>query len=356
MMALLVGFTSATAQETQKFTAAKHNEYGLVYSLPVTHFDIEVTAEKIVSKAGPYYKYAKKYLSIDNPITADAQRLRLKDVVITPYGVADENNKYLVQFKKGSSPFMMLSSSGLPLAINREISTDVASMTTDKKNPVQKAVSPTDAFASVLPGELLVSESTAKRAEMAATMIYKIRESRTALITGEAEQMPPDGEAMKLVMKQLDEQESALMALFVGTQTTETITKHIHFVPSEELSRKVLFRVSDFNGIVGPDDLSGEPVYATLKITQRGELPVNEKGETKKLPKGAVMYNIPGEAQVTLEYKNTKISSGLYQVAQYGIQFGLDPDMFCDKKAPSYAIFYPETGAIKEIGLCSGGN
>ena len=53
MMALLVGFTSATAQETQKFTAAKHNEYGLVYSLPVTHFDIEVTAEKIVSKAGP---------------------------------------------------------------------------------------------------------------------------------------------------------------------------------------------------------------------------------------------------------------------------------------------------------------
>ena len=30
--------------------------------------------------------------------------------------------------------------------------------------------------------------------------------------------------------------------------------------------------------------------------------------------------------------------------------------MFCDEKAPSYAIFYPETGAIKEIGLCSGGN
>lgn len=34
------------AQETKRLTAEKHNEYGLIYSLPQTHLDIEVVATK----------------------------------------------------------------------------------------------------------------------------------------------------------------------------------------------------------------------------------------------------------------------------------------------------------------------
>ena len=41
MLACSVAFASAvTAQTTQKFTATKANDYGLVYSLPVTVLDI----------------------------------------------------------------------------------------------------------------------------------------------------------------------------------------------------------------------------------------------------------------------------------------------------------------------------
>ena len=50
---------SAFAQETTKLTAGKHNEYGLIYSLPKTVFDIEVVATQTIVKAGPYYKYAE---------------------------------------------------------------------------------------------------------------------------------------------------------------------------------------------------------------------------------------------------------------------------------------------------------
>ena len=67
-LTVVCGLQSVEAQTTQKFTAAKHNEYGLVYSLPVTHVRIMVEAEKTVSKAGPFYKYAKKYLGIDNVV------------------------------------------------------------------------------------------------------------------------------------------------------------------------------------------------------------------------------------------------------------------------------------------------
>lgn len=57
--------------------------------------------------------------------------------------------------------------------------------------------------ASVFSEELLMAGSTAKQAEVAAKQIYRIRESRLNILTGEADNLPPDGEAMKLVIQQL---------------------------------------------------------------------------------------------------------------------------------------------------------
>ena len=348
LTAMLIAFLSGSAvqaQETQKFTADKHNEYGLVYSLPVTHFDIVINAEQITRTAGPFYMYAKKYLGINNPIVEDSKDIEIKSVDIVPFGVPDKENEFLVEFKKAPTYFI-LNSKGLPLSINTQNTAPVEEAITHE---AEAAVTPNQNSAMSLPGELLMSESTAKKAEIAANMIYKLRESRTAFITGEADEMP-DGAALKVIMEQLKKQETSLMALFAGTTVTEQVQKHIEYVPGEEVSEIIPFRISDYYGVVDSEDLSGAPVYLTLKITKRGEMPVNEKGETKKLPKNAVMYNIPGEANITLEYEGETICNKTLQVAQYGIQFGLDPKMFTDKKNPSYAIFYPETGAIMEIG------
>ena len=69
-LSLCLFFTTslAFAQETKKLTAEKHNEYGLIYSLPQTHLDVEVVATKTTRKAGPYYQYAEKYLGISGAI------------------------------------------------------------------------------------------------------------------------------------------------------------------------------------------------------------------------------------------------------------------------------------------------
>ena len=98
----------ATAQETQKLTANKHNEYGIIYSLPVTHLNIEVEAVKTVKKAGPYYKYAKKYLGVSKVISHDSQTWEIKSIKITPYGVPNKDNEYLMKFKSGSVPYLLL--------------------------------------------------------------------------------------------------------------------------------------------------------------------------------------------------------------------------------------------------------
>lgn len=348
-LAAFATITTASAQSTQKFTAAKHNEYGLTYSLPITHLRVTVEAEKTVRKAGPYYQYAKKYLGTDDVVTADSQEWTLKDIEVSTFGVPDPDNQYLMQFKAGANVFVMKSDDGLLLSVNAE---NVQTPSPKRKAVEQNAsVLDDNAYTHAMPGELLVSASTAKRAEIAAQQIYKIRESRTNYATGEADQMPPDGAAMKLVLDQLDAQEKALCALFLGTVQRSTEIKEFTFVPDTvDTTNQVIMRISDTNGMVDSDDLCGEPLYVSMTVLERGELPVDDKGVTKKLPKGAVVYTMPGKAQFTFNYAGKKVAQHTFDVAQLGVEFGLDPNLFSNKKAPSYVKFYPETGAIKEIG------
>ena len=120
------------------------------------------------------------------------------------------------------------------------------------------------------------------------------------------------------------------------------------FTPGEP-GRSVLFRMSDFAGFVAADDYSGEPVYVNVKVTRRGEMPVDDKGDEKKVPRDAVIYNIPGAATVSLSHSGKTLWSGDLECSQYGIQFGLQPTLFSDRKARSYAVFDPATGALVKL-------
>ncbi len=338
----------AMAQETQRLTANKLNEYGLIYSLPVTHLNVEIEAVKTVKKAGPYYKYAKKYLGVGNVVTEDSQTWDIKEVSISPKGVPDKENEYLMKFKSGSAPFLLLDEAGLPLAINTEVEESVVKRKRNKY--ADKDVFEGMDYADVFSEDMVASESTMKRAEAAAQKIFELRESRNDLVSGNADQMPPDGQSLKLMLDELSRQESVLTAMFIGTTQTETKVFRYDYLPTGDVSNEILLRVSDFDGIVDKNDLSGEPVYLSLTVTEKGELPVDEKGESKKLPKGAVMYCIPGKAEVTLKYKGNVIAHESVEVSQFGVEHGLEPKMFTDKKSPAYVIFNPESGSIREIG------
>ena len=101
------------------------------------------------------------------------------------------------------APYAYLTEDGLLCSINAEYTPVESELDAAKKNKgSQQKV--TDA--SVFSEELLMAGSTAKQAEVAAKQIYRIRESRLNILTGEADNLPPDGEAMKLVIQQLEEQ------------------------------------------------------------------------------------------------------------------------------------------------------
>ncbi len=229
--AILSMTTSLTAQESQKLTANKHNEYGIIYALPVTHLNIEVEAVKTIKKAGPYYRYADKYLGVKNPVIKDSETWEIRDVQISPVGVPDKENEYLMKFKSGSAPFLMLDENGLPLSINIEPEEAVVKRKRNKM-PDKSILDGTD-YASAFTEDMIASESMMKRAETTAAKIFELRESRNDLVSGNADQMPPDGQSLELMLNELNRQEQMLTAMFTGTTQTETKVFRVDYVPTK---------------------------------------------------------------------------------------------------------------------------
>ncbi len=350
-IAALAATFGLQAQNTQKFTASKSSDYGIVYSLPVTELDITIEAEITAREPGEFFNYARRHLGITDAVTKPTREIDVKSVVITPRGVADPDNRWLAQFKNGATPFMLLTPDGIPLTLNSEI----AAATETPAQPVAKAAEPTilqtEAAQQAMTQDMIRSSSTSKRAELAAQRIFELRDTRSDLLSGQADNPPADGQAMQLVLDNLARQEAALTAMFAGTEQKWTDVRTISIRPdSLGLADEVIARLSAFDGIVGADNLAGAPLTVNVDVLSFGELPVNEKGEAKRFPKGGVAYTIPGRAMVTVNYDGKKVAGCEVDLAQLGITFGLEPNLFTDKKAPSQLRLDPATGAILLLG------
>ncbi|MDR2145462.1 MAG: DUF4831 family protein, partial [Tannerella sp.] len=315
--------------------------------LPRTSFIINAEVTKISIKAGPYYRWAEQYLGVKDVPAEDRVYYQLGDITLTNKGIPDENNRYKIEFKqKTVAPFVYLTDDGLLCAINAEFTPETAP--SSRKRPDNNAAN----AASTIPAlteELLMAGSVAKQAEVAAKQIYRLRESKTDILTGDADNMPPDGEAMKLIISKLEEQEKALTKLFTGTETQETSSFEISILPDDELEHEVLFRFSSKLGILDDDDLAGEPVYMNLTALERAPvLDAKEAAKKEKEMKG-VIYNVPGKALVEIVRANKTVLKREEPFVQFGTQESLMPVILEDKREIVKVIFYPETGGIRQI-------
>lgn len=351
-LACLLTASLGWCQATKTLTAEKSNEYGLVYSLPTTALEVEVTAVHEVGKKGPYYLYAKKSIAAEKGVSEDYEKWLITDVKVRPYGVSDSGTQYLMQLRPGALTSITVDADGMLLAINKEVDAPAKASRTPASQP-QGVKWPTGReYLDFVDEDFVASKSSAKQAQLLAESLMEVRDSKLALTRGTADAMPADGKQMELMLASLGEQEAALTAAFTGTVTTEYVTRKFTFIPDGD-SRRILFRLSEFAGFVDADDLSGDPVYIQTETLNQASLPLDAKGEPKKLPKNAVIYNIPGSAQVTVSSLGKTLFEKEIQMAQLGMTFGLDPALFTDKKEPSFAVFDPVTGALLEIGSVS---
>lgn len=352
---LIAALTAATclashAQTSQKITAGKANEYGLVYTLPQTAVDIYIEAEVSESHPGEFYNYARRHLGINDAITTDSRSARVVSALIVPRGIPDPDKRYTAQFKAGQSAYITLSDTEMPIAINSEGGAAAEAPAIPAARPAAPSPLEGEAARQAVTSDMARSASVSKKAELAAQRIFELRETRSDILSGNADNPPADGDAMKLVLENLSAQEAALTAMFAGTTSTRTEVRRYTIVPdSSDMSSRVIGRLSAVDGLIDADNLAGAPITVDIKVIEQGVLPVNEKGEVKSFPKGGVAYNIPGSAAVTVSYGGNRIASATLPMAQLGIVFGLDPSLFTNKKEPYKVTFDPTSGAVLEL-------
>ena len=180
--------------------------------------------------------------------------------------------------------------------------------------------------------------------------IYDLRESRDALIKGEADNMPKDGAQLKIMLDQLALQEQALSQLFKGTIDTSTEVFTIDVTPEEQTDRMVLFRFSQKLGVVDNDDLSGSPVYLSLKSMNTLPQPVEDEKAAKKKSKmeEGVYYNVPERVAVSVFDTSKEYCKGEIPMAQFG-NVEILSDILFDKKTTTQVTFYSSNGGIKQL-------
>ncbi len=342
------------AQQVTRLSATKANDFGIVYSLPQTALQITLQAEGTVKTPGEFYQYAERYLGPEaarEAIAKPSSTWQLTGAQIETYGVPQTSGEtWLMQFKSGANVSLLVNQQGLPLALGTEVEEQPEGTAQPKMQ--EQTLTRADATASryAMTEDMVQSSSLAKRAALAAAQIMELRRSRQDYLTGQADVMP-DGAALKLILDNINSQEEALTAMFLGSVTKRSAQTVVDFTPgADNETNRVIARINPVKGFVAADDLSGAPVYLNLTITDKGVMPLNEKGEQKKFPKNGIAYCIPGTARATIDFNGKTFCQLNFNLAQAGVVYGLDPSLFTDKKAPAYVIFDTTTGGIRELG------
>jgi len=323
---------------------------GVNYFLPKTVFEVVLTAEKTVTKPGEFAAYADRYLRLKDVPTVESTTWTLKAVTLMPYGAPDSTKAFSIKLRaKTAAPLVSLTDDGLLLGVNVDATPDPAPEL-PQRVPAPKPVNGRD----FMTHDILAAGSTSKMAQLTAEEIYDIRDSRNALVRGEAENTPKDGAQLKLMLDNIDQQRAALESLFKGQELTSTEVLSFDYEPSanpeECAERHLLCRFSRKLGLVATDDLSGEPIWITVKA--QGSLPPIETDaeaakKKAKLEQG-LYVNQPRRAQVTIFTATQTLLTAEVPVAQLGTVEVLSDALF-NKKLDTKVTLHQHTGSVKQV-------
>ena len=268
------------------------------YALPQTVISLEVTAENEQFHAGPYAKYAMKYLGVD-------ARIRM-----TPLVEADPSRRLSVNTGAGKETFLSLSAQGL-VAIgdgqtgrssqwrfpspsdadfaDRGVSSNLTSEQTTLYRSVQNNT-------VAVQQDMVVTKSIEQRAREAADMIFSLRKKRVEIVTGDTD-ATFSGEAMAAAIQEISRMEKEYLSLFIGYSDIQIQKMKFDVVPSKTAKSQVYvaFRVSDQEGLVSADNVAGKPYLLELVPQQVTD------ATASMTPKGTVAwYRVPAVCTVKL--------------------------------------------------------
>ena len=345
LFALLVSVTAFSQTRVDKYTAGS-NLGTTTYYLPKTAIKVTLHITKTSYTPGDLYNYANHYLRLKDVSGTPSVHWTLNTIELTSVGVPDANKIYTIEVRnKTVAPLLELTKNGIILSINKT-SEIVPTATEAEHNWKKKKKLDARDF---LTEEILRTGSTAKMAELIAKEIYEIRDTRNSILRGQAENMPQDGNALKIILASLKEQEEALKELFSGSTTQEETTESFTVVPTKNIQHETLFRFSTHFGLVDADDLSGDPYFiSVVDLKTVPPLSAEAIAERAKKKIEGVIYNVPGLAKVTIADSRKELLSKNVPIAQFGNEETLGDKLF-DKNATTRVTFDPTTGGLLNL-------
>lgn len=313
----------------------------LVYALPMTVFEIEVTLDHTIEKPGPYVSFASDLIGISDVIKVEREEWSLRSVSLKPLEEIDPAEYYII---KSNTPIrsnsLILRENGLILDINsgslpkREQGSygfdsgggDLRfnDLGADRYSSVQRdtAYRVVKVDSSFLRVPYLVEKkrqlTKEQLAELAARTLLELREGRHMILTGEANVFPQSDAAIN----EINRIEKEYMSLFVGKTWSEIVTIKIYFIPemTENNLSSVLFRLSDERGVSDPKSTVGEPVTIALVPTGKTKPLYASQGIQLVSSTAApgLIYRIPEVVEATVQYGNKTILKTRTIVYQFG--------------------------------------
>ena len=321
---------------------------GAIYFLPKTAVRFTFLVEKTTYTPGDFAAYAQRYMRLKDIQQEPSTQYRILQIKQTPIAVPDSTKKYAIKFdSKTVAANIALSEDGRLLAINAE------PKTAEETEAFRAAAKPKRVNPRQLMNQdILSAGSTAKMAQLTAQEIYDLRENRNLLIKGQADFMPKDGEQLRLMLHQIDTQDEALTSLFKGTYDCDTTEHEITICPDGSFERQLLFRLSQVNGLVDTDDLSGEPFYVSVEDLNTVPDPViDEKAaaKAKRKPFEAGIYvNVPDKMRITLYQGVNVLQVSELPAAQFGNVELLSGELF-NKRYTTHLWLNPLTGGVERL-------
>lgn len=320
----------------------------IVYSLPLTHLRIEVQIEKVIRKAGPYFRYSEKYLNITNVVTEDSETFRIIGVKITPMGKPDPDKTYSIR-PNGSDVAQNICLNQMGILRGFNLNECIPEGVSNEFKPTKSEIQSVDVNFDAVPyiEKQLQKTSTATMAEEVANYIYKIRKRKAKIFLADYEILPPDGAAFELIDQELDLLEKQFVELFAGKTVSQVITRSFDYLPGlEGNNQTVLFRFSSKSGVLDRMDLSGAPVYIEITDLTNIRIPSEPVPDNKKPEKKGVSYCLPGMALVKIIDKNELLLEQEVSIAQFGQVLTLPPSLLQNSSSIELS---PVTGALMHI-------
>lgn len=339
---LLAALLSVTVAASAQKKGEDPQSY-ITYSLPMTTISIEVEAVQEKFYAGPYARYAEKYLGI-RPRQKDETLFQLTEIRMTPYVEADQSRRYSLNVPKGriENTFMKLAAGGFisfsdanfgeesiwrfPVRTSGDFSDKgVTSNLSTESTTLYRNQKRESAYNKVsVQQNMVVEKSPEKRAAETADMILKIRQQRLQIVTGDTD-ATYSGEAMGAAIEELTRLEQEYMTLFVGYSECQTQRMKFEVVPEadRESQMYIAFRLSDTGGLVAAENMSGRPVVMEIVPQTFAEPQVTNALDEKSVKPVEAFYRIPAISTIKLIDSGNVLMQARFPIYQLGRESSL---------------------------------